>query len=158
MLCNGFTKLSLLTFYLPLSPQTWWRVVVWISIALVTLYTIIITAMLFFYCSPPEKAYKPDMEGGSCINAAILYIATAVSNIITDLMLFLIPIPMVVQLRMSVFQKLGALLVFAIGSMTVTTSVVRLVYLMDVLNTDDLTRDAARANVWSYVFLSHLMS
>lgn len=50
MLCNGFTKLSLLTFYLGLSPQQWWRIAVWISITVVALYTVNIS---------PEIDYIP---------------------------------------------------------------------------------------------------
>ncbi|KAM0323242.1 hypothetical protein ACHAQA_008833 [Verticillium albo-atrum] len=151
MLCNGFTKLSLLTFYLHLSPQRWWRVAVWTSIVIVALYTIIITIMLFVHCTPVSKAYDVLMVEGKCINVGILYIATAVSNIITDILLFVLPIPMVVRLRMGIFPKVGAIVIFAIGSMTVGTSIIRLVFLLDVLATEDLTWDAARANIWSLI-------
>lgn len=169
MLCNGFTKLSLLTFYLHLSPQKWFRTSVWISIAIVALYTSIITFMMFFMCSPPRKSFDFSITNGSCINAGILYMATAVSNIITDIILFCLPIPMVYQLHMPRFQKVGAIIIFAIGSMyvgprfescsgtstdilsrTVATSVVRLTMLPPVLASTDPSWDAAPANVWTY--------
>lgn len=117
MLCNGFTKLSLLTFYLHLSPQKWFRLAVWGSIGIVAVYTTIITMMMFFQCNPIRKSWDFDIEGGSCIHAGILYMATAVSNIITDVMLFILPIPMVLQLRMGLGQKIGAIVIFGIGSM-----------------------------------------
>lgn len=115
MLCNGCTKLSLLTFYLHLSPQKWFRVCVWTSIVIVSLYTIIITSLLFFHCTPPQKAFRFETEG-TCIDVAILYMATAVSNVVTDLILFALPIPMVYQLHMPAQQKIGAIVVFGIGS------------------------------------------
>jgi hypothetical protein len=149
MLCNGFVKLSLLTFYLHLSPQKWFRVSVWISIGIVALYTVIITFMMFFNCSPPNKAFNFSVQGGSCIDAAILYMATAVSNIITDVMLFILPIPMVYQLHMPKLQKAGAIVVFGIGSATVATSIVRLLHLPAVLASDDPSWAAAPANVWT---------
>lgn len=149
MMCNGFVKLSLLTFYLHLSPQQWFRIAVWSSIVIVALYTIIITFMMFFNCSPPSKAFDFSIQSGSCIDAAILYMATAVSNIITDVMLFVLPIPMVYQLHMPKVQKLGALLVFGIGSATVATSIVRLLYLPAVLASTDPSWDSAPANVWT---------
>lgn len=105
--------------------------------------------MLFVHCTPVEKAYDITIRDGSCINVGILYIATAVSNIITDILLFVLPIPMIVRLRMGVFQKVGAIVIFGIGSLTVTTSVVRLVYLFTVLRSTDVSWDAARANIWS---------
>ncbi|KAF7563381.1 hypothetical protein G7046_g711 [Stylonectria norvegica] len=157
MLCNGFIKLSLLTFYLHLSPQKWFRVSVWISIGIVTVYTIIITFMMFFACNPPSKAFNFSVQGGSCIHAGILYIATAVSNIVTDTMLFVLPIPMIYQLYMPKMQKAGALLVFAIGSLTIATSVIRLVKLPAVLSSTDPSWDAAPANIWTQVITWQLL-
>lgn len=117
MMCNGFTKLSLLTFYLHLSPQKWFRMAVWGSIGVVSVYTIVITLMMFFQCNPIRKSFDFSVTGGSCTDAGILYMATAVSNIITDVILFLLPIPMVLKLRMGTGQKVGAIVIFAIGSM-----------------------------------------
>lgn len=119
MLCNGFTKLSLLTFYLQLSPQKWFKVAVWTSIVVVGLYTVVITTMLLFHCTPVKKSFDPTITHGSCIDVAILFIATAVSNIITDVLLFILPIPMVIHLRMGKAQKIGALIVFGIGTVYV---------------------------------------
>ena len=76
----------------------------------------IITTLLFFHCSPVQKAFDPTITTGRCINIAILFIATAVSNIITDVILFLLPIPMVIQLRMGIAQKFGAIVIFGIGT------------------------------------------
>ncbi|KAG9258803.1 uncharacterized protein F5Z01DRAFT_4344 [Emericellopsis atlantica] len=149
-MCNGFTKLSLLTFYLQISPQRGWKIANWIAIAIVAVSSTVITLMLYLYCRPPAKAYMPQLEG-DCLNPGALYIATAVSNIVTDLMLFVLPIPMVVKLRMSKVQKAGAVFIFGVGSVTVATSGVRLYYLMNVLNTQDLTWDAAQANIWSLI-------
>ncbi len=171
MLCNGFTKLSLLTFYLQLSPQRWFRMAVQISLGIVGVYTIVITTMLLFHCSPVQKAFDPTITSGGCIDIAILFIATAVSNIVTDIILFVLPIRMVLQLRMGVGQKIGAIVVFGIGTVyvqgsssplaqtlkigadtnnsTVVTSVIRLFYLFPVLASTDITWDAAPANIWS---------
>ncbi|KAK7423239.1 hypothetical protein QQZ08_009135 [Neonectria magnoliae] len=153
MLCNGFTKLSLLTFYLHLSPQKWFRVAVWFSIGIVSIYTVVITFMMFFVCNPPRKAFNFKLEGGSCTDAAILYMATAVSNIITDGILFVLPIRMVYKLHMPMAQKIGAIIVFGIGSLTLATSVIRLVKLPVVLASTDPSWDAAPANIWTQVFV-----
>ncbi|KAH7129265.1 hypothetical protein EDB81DRAFT_907337, partial [Dactylonectria macrodidyma] len=150
MLCNGFTKLSLLTFYLHLSPQKWFRVSVWISIVIVAIYTIVITFMMLFVCNPPRKAFDFKVEG-TCTDAAILYMATAVSNIVTDVMLFLLPIRMIYMLHMPKVQKFGAIVVFGIGSMTIATSVIRLVKLPVVLASTDPSWDAAPANIWTFI-------
>ncbi|KAM0331306.1 hypothetical protein ACHAQA_002976 [Verticillium albo-atrum] len=151
MLCNGFTKLSLLTFYLHLTPQGRFRIATWITIVIVGLYTVIITGMLLFHCDPVRKAFDIMVTDGSCIDVGILFIATAVSNIVTDVLLFVMPIPMVLKLHMGPGQKIGAMIVFGIGSVTVTTSCIRLVYLLPVLQSTDITWEAAPANIWSFL-------
>ncbi|KAI0127579.1 hypothetical protein BJ170DRAFT_683413 [Xylariales sp. AK1849] len=151
MLCNGFTKLSLLTFYLHLSPQFFFRIAVWVSIVIVASYTAVITMLMLFHCNPVKKAFDFTIEDGSCMDAGILYIATAVSNIITDVMLFMLPIPTILGLRMGLGQKLGAIFIFAIGSMTIATSIVRLVLLPPVLKSTDPSWDAAPADIWTFV-------
>ncbi|CEJ94464.1 hypothetical protein VHEMI09991 [[Torrubiella] hemipterigena] len=150
-LCNGFCKLSLLTIYLQLSPQKWFRVTTWISIVIVILYTTIITAIMFFHCSPIRKAFDFKLAEGSCMDAGVLYMATAVSNIITDVILFILPTPMVWRLEMSKAQRIGAIVIFGIGSMTIATSIVRLVYLPATLKSTDPSWDAAAADVWTFV-------
>jgi hypothetical protein len=122
MLCNGFTKLSLLTFYLPISPQTWFLTSVWTMIGIVILYTPIITILLIFSCSPLAVSWDVTIVGGQCIDKPALYIATAVSNIVTDVVLFILPMRMVFGLRMRIWQKLGAMFVFGIGSVYVALS------------------------------------
>ncbi|CAG9988282.1 unnamed protein product [Clonostachys byssicola] len=150
MMCNGFTKLSLLLFYLQISPQTWFRRAVWVSIAVVSLSSLIIVCFMYFGCSPPQKAFRLKTEG-HCVNAGIFYIATAVSNIVTDVILFVLPIPMVYALRMPRIQKFGAMMVFGIGSITIGTSVVRLALLPVVLKSPDPSWDGCPADVWTFV-------
>ncbi|TDZ13380.1 Satratoxin biosynthesis SC1 cluster protein 4 [Colletotrichum spinosum] len=151
MLCNGFTKLSLLTFYLHLSPQRWYRISVWTGIVVVFLYTGVITLLMFFHCNPVRKAFDFTITTGTCLDAGILYIATAVSNIVTDVILFILPMPMVFNLRMRLAQKIGAMCIFAIGSVTIATSIVRLVLLPPLLTSTDPSWDAAPANIWTFI-------
>ncbi|KAK2035094.1 integral membrane protein [Colletotrichum zoysiae] len=151
MLCNGFTKLSLLTFYLRLSPQRWFRISVWAGIVVVCLYTGCITTLMIFHCKPVRKAFDFKIVEGTCLDVGILYMATAVSNILTDIVLFILPMPTLFSLRMKMGLKLGAAVIFAIGSMTVATSVIRLYYLPPLLKSTDPSWDAAPANIWTFV-------
>jgi hypothetical protein len=116
MLCNGFTKLSLLSFYLQLSPDKWFRMLVWATIAIVGCLTTVITALLFFHCNPIAKSWDPTIEEGQCFDVGILYMATAVSNIITDVLIFFLPLPTIIGLQMKRAQKASAVAVFAVGS------------------------------------------
>ncbi|WQF80995.1 hypothetical protein CDEST_06009 [Colletotrichum destructivum] len=148
--CNGFTKTSLLTAYLNISPQRWYRRAILLAIVMVAAYTVVIASLLLFHCQPIRTNWDP-YSPGQCLNSAVLYMAIAVSNIVSDVVLFVIPIPMVLRLQMRPAVKVGAVLMFGIASITVTTSVVRLVYMQSLLSTNDIPWVAAPANVWSFV-------
>lgn len=58
-------------------------------------------------------------DTSQCINRPPLYIATAVANIVTDVILFCLPVPMIVSLNMALTKKFGVLAVFSLGTMQV---------------------------------------
>lgn len=80
-------------------------------------YSIGIFFTLIFACSPVQKSFDVSITEGTCVSSTALYIATAVCNIASDLILFLLPMPMVFGLQLPTKQKLGLLFVFTIGSM-----------------------------------------
>ncbi|KAH6646269.1 hypothetical protein BKA67DRAFT_595581 [Truncatella angustata] len=137
ILCNGFTKMSLLAFYLNISPHKWFKWSIWATFSMVVCYTIAITCMLLFGCSPTRAMWDLYTKG-TCLNASVLYMAIAVSNIVSDIILFLIPIRTVINLKMGIVQKIGAITLFGIASITVTTSTLRLSYLPSLLPTNDI--------------------
>ncbi|KAH6672726.1 hypothetical protein F5X68DRAFT_264705 [Plectosphaerella plurivora] len=148
--CNGLSKTSLLTLYLRISPQKWFKITIWATLVMVASYTITIAGLLLFGCSPIRSAFDP-YTPGNCVNLPVLYIAIAVANTVSDVVLFIIPIPTIIKLKMPLAQKIGAGLMFGVGSITVATSIVRMVYLPSLLSSADVPWVAAPANVWSFV-------
>ncbi|TDZ22193.1 hypothetical protein Cob_v004740 [Colletotrichum orbiculare MAFF 240422] len=151
IVANGSTKASLFFAYLKISPERWYKRCIKAGIGMVATYTLTILALLMFGTQPIRLNWDPYLTGGTRLNGAILYMAIASSNIVSDVILFLIPIPMVLRLQMRPVVKFGALIMFGIGSITVTTSVVRMVYLQPMLKSLDTPWVAAPANVWSFV-------
>ncbi|KAF4430488.1 Monocarboxylate transporter 8 [Fusarium acutatum] len=80
-----------------------------------------------------------------------MYIIIAVANIISDIILFAIPMPMIVRLKMPLGQKIGLGIMLGIATITVTTSIIRMIYLPSLLGASDIPWIAAPANVWSFV-------
>lgn len=83
--------------------------------AIVCGYSFAIVFALVFGCNPIEKSWDMSITSGKCVDRNGLYIATAVTNIVTDLALILLPIPLVVGLQMPKIQKIYLLLIFLIG-------------------------------------------
>ncbi|CAH0024988.1 unnamed protein product [Clonostachys rhizophaga] len=154
IICNGLSKMSLLSFYLRISSQPAFRRAIWAAIAMVICYTVVIACLLLFGCRPIRANWDPKLliagTSDKCVDSASIYIAIAVANIVSDVVLFIIPIPTVVRLKMPLAQKLGAVLIFAVGSLTVATSIIRMAYLPSLLSTSDIPWVAAPANVWVF--------
>ena len=114
-LTTGFAKTSLALFYIQLSPQTWWR---WCSFGLLFLlagYNGAIFFTILVDCRPFKRNWDLTIAG-SCIDRPTLYVVTAALGIASDVVLLIMPIPMILRLQMPPQQKAGLIAFFAIGS------------------------------------------
>jgi hypothetical protein len=82
-------------------------------------YNVALLGPLIFPCTPFKKAWDVTIIEGSCIDRTPVFMATAVLNMITDVLLLILPIPMVVKLHMPRVQKMGLVCAFSIGSASV---------------------------------------
>jgi hypothetical protein len=84
---------------------------------LVVGYNFALVFPLIFACTPFRRNWDVTITAGSCIDRTPLYMATAVLNMATDLLLLVLPVPMVVGLQMPRAQKLGLMCIFGVGSL-----------------------------------------
>ncbi|KAM0232664.1 hypothetical protein ACHAP5_010671 [Fusarium lateritium] len=151
--CTAFSKMALALFYRRLSPQRWWRWSVYSVLFLVACYNLAIMLVIIFGCTPFEKSWDFTILEGSCVNRPAVYICTAILGIVSDLILLVMPLPMILRLQMPRRQKAGLVVLFVIGSATLVTSVVRLVLLVPFVSADDYTWVLSSAIVWMRFFL-----
>ncbi|PWY90326.1 hypothetical protein BO94DRAFT_623130 [Aspergillus sclerotioniger CBS 115572] len=111
-------------------------------------YTIAITLSLIFACRPIAKNWDVSITTGHCIKRTGFYLATAITNTISDVMLILIPIPIVCRLRLPLAQKLGIGCMFGIGCLTIITSILRLATLMPLVTSKDQSYKIAVAIIF----------
>ncbi|KAI1080886.1 hypothetical protein F5B20DRAFT_537775 [Whalleya microplaca] len=125
-----FAKLALALFYRSLSPQKWWKWSIASIIAFIIGYNISIFFALLFACTPVQKSWDVTITTGYCVDRSSIYVSQVAFGTVTDVLLFSIPIPMVLQLRISGAQKVGLLAIFAFGLVTVITGIVRIIMLL----------------------------
>lgn len=80
---------------------------------------------LIFYCSawlatlleciPTAKIWEPERKDGRCININVAYTATGAINVVSDLLILLLPMLAIWRLQMAAKRKLGIAAVFATG-------------------------------------------
>ncbi|KNB19171.1 hypothetical protein FOXG_16597 [Fusarium oxysporum f. sp. lycopersici 4287] len=79
--------------------------------------------LLLFGCQPRETAWDPYLFAtGKCIDYAVMYIIIAVANIISDIVLFAIPMPMIVRLKIPLGQKIGLGIMLSIATIDAACS------------------------------------
>ena len=100
-----------------MSKLRWLRIISVIISVIVIGYSIATIFALIFPCRPVNKSWDATILEGSCINRGAVYIVQAVTNIVTDVLLLLLPIPMVWRLQMPLVQKFGLVVIFVIGSL-----------------------------------------
>ncbi|MCJ1423105.1 hypothetical protein MMC29_000986 [Sticta canariensis] len=149
--CLGLAKTSILLIFRRISSEKRMRFAIYIVGAFVISYSLATIVLLIFPCRPFARAWDATITSGSCINRPAVYVTTAVSNIVTDLFILVIPIPMVVRLKIPLQQKFGLGCMFAVGSLTFITSVVRLVTLKPLFTNPDQTWVIVTPAIWVVV-------
>lgn len=109
-------KLSILVFYLRLSPQKPFRIAVYALIGIVVAYTLSYIITILLLCKPIELNWDITVKG-TCISRLAPMMVLSVANIFIDVAILVIPIRVVIPLQMPRRQKLSLLLLFATGGL-----------------------------------------
>jgi fucose permease len=122
------TKSSILILYLRLSRNAHklLRVASWVTLAVVNIAGLVLTFFNVFQCLPVSQVFDPI---GTCIPLITLYLASVPVNVITDIAILILPIPVLTAMQLPRKQKMILIATFALGIYVVATDVVRIYYL-----------------------------
>ncbi|KAI0400481.1 major facilitator superfamily domain-containing protein [Xylaria palmicola] len=122
-------KTSVLVFYLRLSKNTQkvLRLASWAVLVIVNLAGTVLTLLNIFQCSPVEAAFN--RNPGRCIPLLTEFICSAPINIVTDLAILALPLPVLTSMRLPPKQKIILIITFALGIFVTVVDVVRIYYL-----------------------------
>jgi len=123
-------KLSYLLFYLRFFTLKEHRIWVWICMGLVVAYWLGSMLATFLLCTPLEANWNPLLARKYCPDHkhSTAFVATGIFNMITDLIIILLPIPFIRKLQMTRGAKIGLVAIFAIGLLYETLGVACLVH------------------------------
>lgn len=69
-----------------------------------------------FQCTPAAQFWNPESPG-HCVNRPVLMMLASLFPMLTDFVIYLMPMPVIWQLQMTVRRKLELTLVFAVGGL-----------------------------------------
>jgi hypothetical protein len=110
-------KISILAFYLRLSPEKTFRSVVYALSTSVVLYCLVSSFAVFFSCKPVAKTWDLTITYGSCIDVSKMWTFVAAMNSTTDILILFLPIVMMWNVRMQTKRKIGVVAVLMVGGL-----------------------------------------
>ncbi|RSL38151.1 hypothetical protein CEP53_015127 [Fusarium sp. AF-6] len=123
----SFFKIALLISYLRLlngTDHSRYRAVVWFTIVAVFLSHFACTLVLIFACKPVAKSWNPYMDG-SCLAPGPSFTGYAVVTIVADIVVAVLPVPVLWKLEIRLSKKLGLIGIFGLGIFTTVCGIMR---------------------------------
>lgn len=115
----GAVKLSVLSLYRRILfgvPSMTLTIINWIAFAIVSLNTTINVFVAAFQCNPIRGAFESSVTA-KCIDPNAFYLGNSITGIGTDLMVYLLAIPIIKPLNMERKKKIVTLLTLLVGAL-----------------------------------------
>ncbi|CAZ83370.1 unnamed protein product [Tuber melanosporum] len=147
------TKTSILVFYLGLSKNyKLLRIANWVTLVAVNVAGLILTLLIAFQCQPVSETFQtshsPSFE---CIPTYTMLYASGPVNLITDLAILVLPMPILTSLRLPRKQKIILIVVFAAGGFVTVIGIVRIHFFEKAVATTLLNWDGSLSFMWSSI-------
>lgn len=112
----GFVKSSIIVQYLRIFVDKRMRIICWSLLVGVSLYSLATVFCAAFTCYPVHFFWDKNAIGPhKCLDQKSLWFANASLNIVSDILVLICPMPALSQLQLPKRQKIGVMLVFALG-------------------------------------------
>ncbi|KAJ5917760.1 hypothetical protein N7454_010135 [Penicillium verhagenii] len=104
----------------------------------------------FVFCIPIHDFWRPSSAVAKhCLPRGPIWYSNAAMQILSDVVILVLPMPALYKLQLPPHQKIGIMVVFGVGIFVIATSSARLYELSTMLNGRDFTKTNAEAAVWS---------
>jgi hypothetical protein len=110
-------KLAVVCIYLKIFTDKASRLCCWIVASALAIGPVITVPIIAFQCTPTGYLWNKTIVGGHCLNQAHMFRYGSIPNIVTDVAMLLLPMPLIWRLHASIKVKIGLLITFLLGSM-----------------------------------------
>ncbi|KAI1256632.1 hypothetical protein MGN70_001757 [Eutypa lata] len=148
-----FLKISILLQYRRIFAVAMMQKLTLIGLIFEGCWAITATFLLALICVPVASFWDDSIEG-RCINQLVVWYLNATINLVTDFLVFSMPLPVISSLQLRKPQKIMLMGIFCLGFFGCIISILRLRTLSVAAETDDPTWDNVDAAIWSFLELS----
>ncbi|KAK9856239.1 Major facilitator superfamily domain [Penicillium brevicompactum] len=124
-------KTSILVFYLTLTRnQKVFRFANYVTLFVVNAAGLALTLVNVFQCNPIGAVFLSDVPANArCTDIVTLYLSSSPVNIITDLAILFLPMPLLTKMRLPFKQKIILVITFSFGFFVAVVDVIRIAFL-----------------------------
>ncbi|KAF4635106.1 hypothetical protein G7Y89_g2996 [Cudoniella acicularis] len=146
----GLIKTSICLFYVRIFSIQKFRKAAWVVIGFIAAWSTMVFLTAFLLCTPLAMNWDPFTPGGHCANQTVAFIVIGVLDLIIDVAVFVLPLPMIYGLKVSNGKKVALFGIFGLGISTMILSILRIDALVKV-SFADITYTAAYPLLWSFL-------
>jgi len=126
--CLPLVKISMLLFYLRIFPQKWFRISCFVTMGACAGYAIAFLLVSVFQCRPISFAWTHwhGETSGVCNDINAQGWTSAAINVVLDVIVLGLPLPVIAKLELNKRKKALFLLMFSVGFLVTIVSILRL--------------------------------
>ena len=143
-------KMSILLFYSRIFKERKFLIALRTTFALVIGWFVAVEIVVLAECRPVAALWDPTITGGYCIDIHNFLMGAGIPNVILNVIVLLLPMPMIWTLEIERKHKIALSSVFMLGGFVIIVSIVRVVVLART-QTEDVTWEFVDAGVWTSV-------
>ncbi|OIW24705.1 integral membrane protein [Coniochaeta ligniaria NRRL 30616] len=147
----GLNKVATILLYLRIFISRSFRMAAFLVLFVVVSWTVATVGATIGQCVPIQGAWDKTTKA-TCIDSDVFWIAYAVGNIITDVMVLALPIPSILSLKLNMRDKVLLCGIFLLGGFVTVTSIIRVTSVQNSLkNKGDLTYNFIQRGIWTII-------
>ncbi|KAI1483618.1 hypothetical protein F4774DRAFT_366040 [Daldinia eschscholtzii] len=147
---EGLAKLAICLLYKRLFPSRMALIVINITMIVLVCASIAGGLADLFGCTPFSAHWgTPEEQATYCIDTEALFVWGSFPNIVTDVILLILPLPIVWNLHASTGFKVGLVITFLFGSIGLITSIFRFIAFYNKNSFIDPTYSAVELIIWT---------
>lgn len=112
-------KISICLFYIRIFFVRPFRIATWIVIGFISCWGVMVFLTGLLMCTPIAFNWDQTIPGGKCADQRATFMAVGVLDLVTDLCVFVLPLPMIWKLQVSIGNKISLFGIFGLGIMYV---------------------------------------
>ena len=116
-----FIRISVVLFYYRIfGKDRWYKRSLWITLSILVSWWISISVLAIFQCSPVARQWGYSTPG-HCLSFYGTFMGVTIPNVFVDLLILVLPLPMLWRLQINIKKKLALVANFMLGYRSATS-------------------------------------